>query len=134
MEAELAAELDQVIQRLKDQHENGVPIEFRLLAETTIEPALNEIAERIRANGYECTVEADTAAGAEAGQSVCLVLDRRYTAGSHPLCFRLIPGESLVRMEKPAVGDAVTTDHVPFGQLTRDSVQRVAIDFLEHVV
>jgi len=135
MDPEVESELRKVIDRLRGQHESDIPHEFEAIAETTSAPALEEIASRMKASGYDCQVKADVHGPVEEhGQSVCLFLDGRYSAGAHPLCFRLTPGEALVRMETPTAGSTMATQRVPMAQITKDHVQRIAIDFLKHLV
>ncbi|HLY66236.1 MAG TPA: hypothetical protein VKU60_11935 [Chloroflexota bacterium] len=135
MDRELEDELATILARLREQPENHLPDEFKMLARETIEPALEEIARRMQASGYPCEVEEIVdQPDHEAGQSVCFLIDPKYNPTAHPLCFRLTPGEALVRMEMPSAGAAYQTQKVPFTQITRDRVQRVAVEFLKHVV
>lgn len=133
MDVEIESELSTVVQRLQVQPENPLPDQFKAAAHTTIGPALGEVAEFMNDKGYECHVRTqvdDTVTD----QSVCLLLDARYGGSAHPLCFRLTPGEALVTLESSAGGSTVKTQHVPLTHLTREHVQRLAVDFLKHVV
>lgn len=133
MDVEIEAELGTVVQRLKTQHENPLPEEFKGAAYSTIAPALAEVAEFMNDQGYECQVRTEVD-DSVSEQSVCLLLDGRYSGGAHPLCFRLTPGEALVRLESSAGGSTVKMQHVPLTHLSREHVQRLAVDFLKHVV
>jgi hypothetical protein len=135
MNAEVEADLAGILQRLKAMHESDLPEQFISLCRTVIIPALQEIAERIKANGHDCKVDEDIEEPiSDLGQSIHFVLDTRYTAGPQTLCFRLLPGESLVQIEIPAGGATVLTRQMPFNQITADHVQRLAIDFLKQLV
>src|SRR6266567_3548901 len=133
MDVEVEAELDVILERLEALPDNSAPDLFKAAARTTIAPALGEIAEFMSDKGFDCRVRADVE-DPITDQSVCLLVDSRYSAGAHPLCFRLTPGEVLVRLESSAGGSIVKTQHVPLTQLTREHVQRLAVDFLKHVV
>lgn len=133
MDVELQSELSTVVERLHEQHENPLPQQFQAAAHATIGPALEEVAEFMSEKGYDCRVRTDVD-DTVMDQSVCLLLDGRYSGGAHPLCFRLTPGEVLVRLESSAGGSTVKTQHVPLTHLNREHVQRLAVDFLKHVV
>jgi hypothetical protein len=133
VDVEVQAELGVILERLESQPENPAPELFKTAARTTIAPALSEIAQFMSENGIDCRVRADVE-DTVTDQSVCLLLDSRYSSGAHPLCFRLTPGEALVRLESSAGGAICNTQHVPLTHLTREHVQRLAVDFLKHVV
>jgi hypothetical protein len=63
------------------------------------------------------------------GQAVYFNFDTRFAPGENSLCIRLLPGESVVRVETPGAG-AVRTQSVPLSEFAEGNVQRVAIDFL----
>ncbi|HLQ33073.1 MAG TPA: hypothetical protein VK457_10325 [Chloroflexota bacterium] len=134
MNDENEAEFEAVAARLKEFRYTDLPERFRMMAHTMIVPALEEVAERVRAMGHECHVSAavDEPIPA-AGQTVYLNFDIRFAPGENSLCIRLVPGESVVRIETPGAG-SVVAQHVPLVEFTHDNVQRVAINYLRRAL
>jgi len=97
-------------------------------------PALTGVAERMKALGFECSIESSVDAPIPpTGQAVYFTFDTRYAAGENSLCIRLTPGESVIRVETPGAG-SVIMQRIPLPEFAGDNVQRVAIDFLKRVL
>jgi hypothetical protein len=134
MNAENEAEFQAVAAHLRDFKYSDLPERFRMMAHTMIVPALEEVAERVRALGHECNVSASVDEPIPpTGQAVFFNFDTRFAPGENSLCIRLMPGESVVRIEMPGAG-SVVTQHVPIIEFSFDTVQRVAINYLRRAM
>jgi len=134
MDPENERELDVLVARLSNYKSNDLPERFRHLTRTMIVPALEEIAQHIKAAGHDCTIEVNVDEPIPAsGQAVYFNFDTRYEHGENSLCIRLAPGESLVRIETPAAG-TVRTQNVPLSELGEGNIHRVAIDYVRREV
>jgi hypothetical protein len=134
MNAENESEFAALVPRLKEYKHNDLPERFRMMAHTMIVPALEEVAERIRALGHDCHVVASVDEPIPpSGQAVYFNFDTRFAPGENSLCIRLFPGESVVRIETPGAG-SVRTQSVPLIEFAEGNVQRVAIDFLRRAL
>jgi len=67
------------------------------------------------------------------GRTVFFNFDIRFAPGENSLCIKLMPGESVVRIEMPGAG-SVVTQHVPIVEFSFDNVQRVAIGYLRRAL
>lgn len=123
-----------LVQRLHDYKHTDLPERFRMMAHTMIVPALEEVAERVRALGHDCNVwsQVDEPIPAS-GQAVYFTFDTRFAPGENSLCIRLFPGESVVRIESPGAG-AVRSQQVPIIEFAEGNVQRVAIEYLRRAL
>ena len=134
MNTENEAEFTALAPRLKDWRHTDLPERFRMMAHTMIIPALEDVAERIREYGHEVNVwsQVDEPIPA-AGQAVYFTFDTRFQPGENSLCIRLMPGESVVRIETPGAG-SVQVQQVPLTEFAPDNVQRVAINYLKRAM
>lgn len=134
MKPENETEFRAFLDHLAHYEESVLPGRFKDLAQNVIVPTLEEMAQRIRAAGHNCRVDAFLEEPLpERGQSVYLTLDTRYEPGEKSLCLRLAPGESIVRIETPAAG-AVRTHQIPLGDLGAGNVELVAIEYLKRAL
>ena len=134
MNEENEGDFEAVAAHLKDFTYSDLPERFRMMAHTMIVPALEEVAERVRALGHECNVAAYVDEPIPAtGQTVFFNFDIRFAPGENSLCIKLMPGESVVRIEMPGAG-SVVTQHVPIVEFSFDNVQRVAIGYLRRAL
>lgn len=131
MNAENEAEMTSLLERLHGYQHADLPARFRELAHSMIIPALEEVAVHVRDAGHPCTVESHVDEPMPAtGQAVYLNFDTRYEPGENSLCIRLVPGESVIRIETPGAG-AVRAQLVPMSEFAEGNVHRVAIEFLK---
>jgi hypothetical protein len=120
--------------RLTVHKHTDLPDRFRDIAHAMIVPALEEVAQRVRDLGHDCNVWAQVDQPIPAsGQAVYFSFDTRFEHGENSLVIRLLPGESVVRIEAPAAG-AIRTQQVPLTEFAAGQVQRVAIEYLRRAV
>ncbi|HEX6511745.1 MAG TPA: hypothetical protein VF157_05565 [Chloroflexota bacterium] len=134
MNSENEAEWTALVPRLQQYKHTDLPERFRMMAHTMIVPALEEVAQRVRDIGHECMVwtQVDEPIPAS-GQTVYFTFDTRFAPGENSLCIRLLPGESVVRIETPGAG-SVRVQQVPISEFAEGNVQRVAIDYLRRAL
>jgi len=134
LNSENEAEFAALVPRLQEWRHTDLPERFRMMAHTMIIPALEDVADRVRELGHECNVwsQVDEPIPPN-GQAVYFTFDTRFQPGENSLCIRLMPGESVVRIETPGAG-SVTTQQVPLTEFATDNVQRVAINYLKRAM
>ena len=134
MNAENESEFESLVPRLRDWRHTDLPERFHTMAHTMIIPALDEVADRLRALGHECHVWSQVDEPIPpSGQAVYFTFDTRFEPGENSLCIRLMPGESVVRIETPGAG-SVTVQQEPLTEFASDNVQRVAINYLRRAM
>jgi hypothetical protein len=134
MNAENEREFAIIAPKLAQYKHTDLPERFRMMAHTMIVPALEEVAQRVRELGHDCNVWAQVDEPIPAsGQAVYFSFDTRFAPGENSLCIRLLPGESVVRIETPGAG-SVRTQQVPISEFAEGNVQRVAIEYLRRAV
>lgn len=134
MNAENETEFEALVPRLRDWRHTDLPERFKMMAHTMIVPALEELVERMRELGHETNVwsQVDEPIPA-AGQAVYFSFDTRFAPGENSLCIRLMPGDSVVRIETPGAG-TVQSQQIPLTEFAPDNVQRVAIEYLKRAM
>lgn len=134
MNAENEREFALLLSRLAGFAPSDLPDRFAALAHSMIIPALNGVAQQLKAAGYQCRIDAEVDEPIPAnGQAVYFTFDTRYRSGDNSLCIRLAPGESVVRVEMPGAG-SVMTQQIPLPEFAGDNVQRVAINYIQRVL
>jgi hypothetical protein len=124
------AELNSLLDGLHAFQDNTLPDKFIEISRAMIIPTLEDIARRVRDGGHDCRVDEFIEEPVPStGQAIYLTFETSYGPGETSLCIRLMPGESIVKIETPAAG-ATVTQNVPISQLTQGNIERVAIEYL----